>query len=160
MKKLVVVSDTHGNLNHLQTLYPIIEENDFVIHLGDGIAETRVLLGQYPEKTYFCAGNCDLFSSLPDEGVLEVERVRIFYCHGHKYGVKTGLKRLAEKAKSLDCELALYGHTHIARIDEIDGVTLVNPGTLSYPQGKGGTYAYIIVHQNKITPVIVGDGLR
>ena len=160
MKKIVAISDTHGNLKNIEQLYPLLEENDYIVHLGDGVTEIRAILSKFPQKTYFCEGNCDFLSALPDEGVLEIESVRIFYCHGHKYGVKTSLERLAEKAKSLDCQLALYGHTHIAKISEIDGVTLVNPGTMSYPLGKGGTYAYLVAHKNKITPVVVGDGLR
>ena len=160
MKKVIVLSDTHGNLKGLEKLYPLMDENDYILHLGDGMAEARTILSQYPEKTYLCAGNCDILSLLPDEDVLEVEGVRIFYCHGHHYGVKSTLTRLAKQAKSKDCTIALYGHTHVAKIDEIDGVTLINPGTMSYALGKGGTYCYLVLHKGKATPVLVGDGLR
>lgn len=160
MKKIIVLSDTHGNLKGLEKLYPLMDENDYIVHLGDGMTEARTILSKYPEKTYLCAGNCDILSLLPDEDVLEVEGVRILYCHGHHYGVKSTLARLAKQAKNRDCALALYGHTHVAKIDEIDGVTLVNPGTMSYALGKGGTYCYLVVHKGKATPVLVGDGLR
>ena len=122
MKKIVVVSDTHGNTKRLEKLYPIFSENDYILHLGDGIAESRKLLSDYPEKTYLCAGNCDFATYYPEEGVLEVEGVRIFYCHGHKYGVKLALGGLAQMAKKLDCSVALYGHTHTADIRELNGV--------------------------------------
>ena len=55
--------------------------------------------------------------------------------------------------------MVLYGHTHLAQITEMDGVTLINPGTLRYPIGKGGGYAYLVVHKDKCTPVLVGDCL-
>jgi putative phosphoesterase len=158
MKKIIILSDTHGNQKAVDKLRPLFSENDYVVHLGDGFLEAKKLLSEYPDSTYLCAGNCDFYTHLPEEGVLEVESIRIFYCHGHRYGVKSGLKFLAEKAKSLDCEVALYGHTHVAKISQLDGVTLINPGTMSYPLGKGGTYCYLVVHKEKATPVIVGDG--
>ena len=95
MKTLIVVSDTHGNTKGLEKLTPLIAENDYFIHLGDGVGDIRSIRDQYPEKTYFCAGNCDFFSAYPTEGVLHVEQVDIFYTHGHKYGVKNGLETLA-----------------------------------------------------------------
>ena len=160
MKKVIILSDTHGNQKAVDALDALFAENDYIVHLGDGFMEASRLLSKYPNATYLCAGNCDYYARLPEEGVLEIESMRIFYCHGHRYGVKSGLKFLAEKAKSLDCDVALYGHTHLAKISELDGVTLINPGTLSYPLGKGGSYCYLVVHKDKATPVIVGDGFQ
>lgn len=156
MKKLIIMSDTHGSSKGIEQITPLAAENDCIIHLGDGAGDVRSLVREYPDKVYVCAGNCDFFSPLPEEGILEVERVRIFYCHGHKYGVKRDLYALAQAAKEKDCDVALYGHTHIARIDKIDGVTLINPGTFRLPTDIGGSYCYLIVHKNEVTPTIVG----
>ena len=89
-----------------------------------------------------------------------MESVRVFYCHGHKYRVKSGLEQLAEEAKRRDCDVALYGHTHTPLITQMDGITLINPGSLRYNVGEGGSYCYLVVHKDKITPVLVGEGLR
>ena len=160
MKKIIVISDSHGNAKEVSALTPLIAENDYFIHLGDGVGDIRELRDLYPDKAYFCAGNCDYCPQYPTEGVLEADGVRIFYCHGHKYGVKQELLTLALAAKARGCEVALYGHTHEAKITELEGVTLINPGTLRYGVGKGGSYAYLVAHQGKITPVIVGGGLH
>ncbi len=159
MKTLIILSDSHGNLKGVQELLPKIAENDYVIHLGDGAGDMRETRSLYPEKVYACGGNCDFFSPLPDDGELEVEGVKIYYCHGHKYRVKSELGLLAQEAKRRDCEIALYGHTHRALISEIDGVTLINPGSLRYSVGKGGSYCYLVVNKTKVTPVIVGDSV-
>ena len=119
----------------------------------------RAIRSAYPEKVYACAGNCDFFSALHVEGELETEQVKIFYCHGHKYGVKSDLRALAQEAKHRDCEIALYGHTHRAAITEIDGVTLINPGSLRFSVGEGGSYCYLVVNREKFTPVIVGESV-
>lgn len=160
MKKILVISDTHGSEKGIEKLLPLIAENDYVIHLGDGANDMREVRAQYPEKVFVCAGNCDFFSSYPDEGILEAEWLRVLYCHGHKYGVKSGLGALALEAKRQGCEIALYGHTHEALITELDGVLLINPGTLRRAVGEGGSYCYLVVNKDKATPVIVGEVYR
>lgn len=157
MKKLVILSDSHGNINAIESLARLFMENDYVVHLGDGANDIRSFRKEYPEKVYQCAGNCDFISPLPEEDILEIEGVRIFYCHGHKYGVKSDLTALAEKAKACDCDIALYGHTHRALISNENGVMLINPGTMSRPLGQGGSYCYLVIHNKKATPVIVGE---
>ena len=160
MKTLLAVSDTHGNKAALDVLRPLVEENDYIVHLGDGYADYREIFSDYPKKAYLCKGNCDFYAPLPEEGVLEIERVRIFYCHGHHYGVKGDLSRLAYRAKELDCSVALYGHTHTPLISEIGGVTLINPGSLRFALHQGGSYAYVVVNGEKVTAVIVGNSLQ
>jgi predicted phosphodiesterase len=44
----------------------------------------------------------------------------------------------------LDCRAAFFGHTHIACVREKNGVTLVNPGSLTYPAG-GANPSYALV---------------
>ena len=160
MKKIIVVSDSHGNGKGIDALRALVAENDLFVHLGDGMQDIRSLRAEFPEKVYFCNGNCDFFSSYPAEGILEVEGVRIFYCHGHRYGVKSGLEELARCAKARDCDIALYGHTHEGKISEIDGVTLINPGTMRYALDRGGSYCYLVVNGRKFTPVLVGEIFR
>ncbi len=152
MKKLVVISDSHGKKKAVEKVAPLFEENDYVIHLGDGASDLKETFSHFPEKTYICKGNCDLFYG-NDEFVLEIEKVRILCCHGHRYGVKSNLYRLAEHAKSLDCEVALYGHTHVASVEKVDGVTCINPGSLgSFVEPS---YCYLVVHGNEVTPTVV-----
>ncbi len=157
MKTLVIISDTHGNRKLFTQISALAGENDYLVHLGDGAGDMYELRSVFPEKVYACAGNCDPYSPLPDEGELEVERVKILYCHGHKYGVKRDLDMLARTAKSRDCQIVLYGHTHVANITKIDGVTLINPGSMRYGVGEGGSYCYLVIDKDKFTPVIVGE---
>ncbi len=160
MKKIVVVSDTHGNHSALLELRGVFAENDYIFHLGDGANDMRSVRCEYPDKVYQCVGNCDLLSIIPEEGVVEIEGLRIFYCHGHRYRVKQELFQLAQRAKEQDCDIALFGHTHTPLIEKIEGVTLINPGTLMRKLNAGGSYCYLILHNKKATPTIVGEGLR
>ncbi len=159
MKKLIVMSDTHGSRRGIESIRGLLLENDYVIHLGDGAGDLRSVEGLDPDKVYVCAGNCDFFSPYPLEEVLEVERLKILCCHGHAYGVKGDLQSLASAAKARGCDIALYGHTHTPLIRKIDGVTLINPGTLKNGVDKGGSYCYLVIHKDQVTPTLVGEGI-
>ncbi len=152
MKTLVVISDSHSRYGAIDRVRRLFAENDYIVHLGDGSADMRPIFSEYPEKTYVLRGNCD-FAYGEDECVLEVEGVRIFCCHGHRYGVKSGLGKLAARAKELGCTVALYGHTHRADIADMGGITLVNPGALGAYSDP--SYAYLVVHGDRVTPSLV-----
>ncbi len=154
MKTFVVLSDTHGNVAAVEKLAPIMAEADYVIFLGDGLKDlSRFALGNR-EKFRLAEGNCDFFSTGEKEGFMEVEGVKLMFCHGHRYSVKRGLEELLTRAKQENCTLALYGHTHEARIDRVDGVTLINPGSMTRFTTKP-SYCYLVIHQGKITAQIV-----
>lgn len=149
MKTMVVLSDTHGHPSAVRRIAPLFSENDFVLHLGDGSSDMRPYLS---DNVYVMKGNCDL-SFGENERVLIIEGVPVFCCHGHRFGVKSSLERLADWAKELGCTVALYGHTHRADISEVNGVLCINPGSLaSY---SDASYAYLVFHRGKVVPTIV-----
>ena len=153
MKTFVVLSDSHGRCRKtIGNMSGLFAENDYIVHLGDGSADLRAVLSEYPEKTYLLRGNCDAAFGA-DEFVIEAEGISVLCCHGHRYGVKSGLSRLAARAKECGCRVALYGHTHTANIEEVDGVLCVNPGALG--AFSGGSYCYLVLHNGKATPTIV-----
>ena len=153
MKSLIILSDSHGRRRGIEKIKPLFAENDYVVFLGDGAGDMRETFREFPEKTYILRGNND-FSYDQTECVIEVERISIFCCHGHKYGVKRGLSELARRAKEKGCEVALYGHTHVPSIDTVDGVLCVCPGSIGSYADAG--YCYMAVHGEKVTPVLVG----
>ena len=52
MKKLIIISDSHGNMSGVTGLLPLLSENDYLIHLGDGAGDVRELRDAYPERVY------------------------------------------------------------------------------------------------------------
>lgn len=151
MKTMIVVSDSHSHTKYLKKLEPLFAENDYIVHLGDGANDMIEYYRAYPEKVYVCNGNCDFYGSriAMDEWEVEIEGHKVFMCHGHKYGVKSGLDRLAYEAESRGAEIALYGHTHVAAEDKTGNVTLINPGAVSDYSGAP-SYSYIVFTKNKI----------
>lgn len=153
MKTLVVLSDTHRNTAPLDKIATVLAECDYIIHLGDMASDAKELMRTYPEKTYVVAGNNDFFGG-QSEFVLDVEGRRVFACHGHRYGVKSGTQKLVQAAKERLCDIALFGHTHEAFVGEEEGVLLINPGCMTRFSPKR-TYCYLVINGPKAVPTIV-----
>lgn len=145
MKKLFIFSDTHGNLSAIEKLIPIMRESDYIIHLGDVRTDLKVLDAELYNKTFFVLGNCD---GGGDDAVIDIEDVKILLTHGDKYGVKNSLLRLYYKAKEKGVNAVLFGHTHSAFIEEKDGITFINPGTMNRYSQK--SYCYAVINGDKI----------
>ena len=147
MKTVTIVSDSHGNRSALDKLFPVFAESDYIIHLGDTSSDGQYIKKAFGDKTYLINGNCDHPKLGVDEIIIEIEGVKIFACHGDKYGVKQGYDRIAYRAEEQGCNVALFGHTHRAVEIERGGVTLFNPGTLS--RYCRNTYLYLVVSGDK-----------
>ncbi len=152
MKTAIVISDSHGNLRAMRKLYEIMEETDYVFHLGDYKRDISEFESRFPQKTYSVYGNCDGYSG---EGEIEIEGVKVFYTHGHDYGVKHGLYSLSCRAEELKADLVLYGHTHFKSVAEHNGVKYLNPGTLKEYSPYGLSYAYIVFDKGRFYEKIV-----
>lgn len=153
MKKIAVISDTHGNRTAVEMLFPIFEECDYIVHLGDTSDDGSKIRARFPNKTYLVNGNCDFMKLGEDEFTLEIEGVKIFATHGHLYSAKHTLDKLAYRAKELGCGIVLYGHTHAADERDAGGVKLLNPGTLSRYSQK--SYGYLVIDGTKAVFKIV-----
>lgn len=136
MKKILVVSDTHGKNAELRRLIERIRPFDMFIFCGDGEGLENEIGGMIGTdcELHMVRGNNDYFSELPRDEEFMIGPYRAFLTHGHMYGVNNSLRRLADEAGDRGCRLAFYGHTHRPEIEEINGVTCLNPGSLSYPR--------------------------
>ena len=145
--KILVVSDTHRKDDNLQCVIEQEKPFDMLIHLGDAEGSEQWI----PEwagagcKMAMVLGNNDFFSRLERELEMEIGPHRVLLTHGHYYGVSMGPEGLAEEAKSRGCDIAMYGHTHRPFLDKICGVTVLNPGSLSYPRQEGRRPSYMII---------------
>ena len=127
--KILVMSDSHGIRSYMEQA--VKKENpDIAIHLGDCVSDAEELGRKFPNLRLFSIKGNNDWANEPIEAVYETDFGKIYMCHGHKLGVKSGLSNLVYTAKAKNCTIALYGHTHVANIEEIDGVTVVNPGAL------------------------------
>ena len=150
MKNIIVISDTHGRRPDSEVLWEAFDNADYIFHLGDGANEIRKLKSIYRDKLIYVYGNCDcILSEL--EKTIDIEGVKFFLTHGHKYKVKTNDIFLQLRGEELGVDCCMYGHTHIPQISEFGKLKLINPGSLTYSK----TYCYMSVVNGKVLAKIV-----
>ena len=145
MKKILVVSDSHGHKSKIETL---LETNNYdcVFFLGDGLKD---LPNSFNNDFIFAvAGNCDLFFDEPKQRIVIVDKVKFLLVHGHEYKVKWGIGALANEATKRNVNVVCFGHTHSKCIENIDGIVFTNPGSLA-----NGSYIEIDVSDGKILKI-------
>ncbi len=126
--KILIVSDSHSVYN-LDDLYHI-HHPDLYVHAGDS-----QLLNSSPYLSnidYIVRGNCDFNKKF---NMYEIFN-NILLTHGHDCGVKYELEPLADIAKENNCNIAIYGHTHVVDVANINGVVVINPGSVSQSRSK------------------------
>jgi len=118
--RILVFADSHGDSSSIEKVmkkfYP-----DVAIHLGDGIDDFMSLESAFAHTKFFnVQGTLDSYGD-PDR-VLVFEGVPFYISH-EKQDADTSAK------------VVLYGHTHSPALYVNNGVTYMNPGTISIEYG-------------------------
>lgn len=149
--KILIVSDTHRRDENLKKVLQMQQPIDRLIHLGDSEGSEH-LIESWVEDTCELSvimGNNDFFSSLEPELELEIGPHKVLLTHGHYYNVSLGVENLREEAIERGCDIAMYGHTHKPYLEESEGVTILNPGSLSYPRQEGRKPSYMVMEMEE-----------
>lgn len=152
--RIVVLSDAHG---YVAPIEKAIENSkpDVVIYCGDGVQKTEDISYLYPDiKFYFVKGNCD-FGNYPTEQEIKLGSKKVFFTHGHLYSVKSGYEKIINEAKVRGVDILLFGHTHIAFAEYIDGLYVMNPGSCVHPNMGRPSYGFIDIVGSSIVTNIV-----
>ena len=134
--RVLIVSDTHGKHYNLDRALEEAGKIDMFIHLGDVEGGEDIV-----------AGNNDFFSRLPREDEFYIGNKKAFITHGHNYSVSMTKDQILEEGKVRGADIVMFGHTHQPYFEQKDGITLLNPGSLSYPRqiGRKGSYMLLDV---------------
>lgn len=133
MTRILAISDTHAkNLSALpKALLTEISDADIVVHCGDYtsitlLKELRDLAKRFV-GVYGNMDNVDIRQEVSKKTVFDINGVKIGVIHPHWGGAPFGIEEaIAKEFHNVD--LILFGHTHDAWTDTINGVTLLNPG--------------------------------
>ncbi|MDU2489810.1 MAG: metallophosphoesterase [Clostridium celatum] len=151
---IAVISDSHGNRNSISKIKSKISDAEVLIFLGDGENDLNEITEEFHGEVYAVRGNCDFNGKYPEEMIIEIKGKKIFMCHGHKYGVKYGYNSIYYKGKEIGADIVLFGHSHLPIIEEYNGLTLMNPGSISHGMGRvDKTLGYIELDDDK-EPII------
>jgi len=150
MKKILILSDTHGVKIRMSAAVRRFPDVDMIMHLGDYSRDADYIRKITETEVCNVRGNCDLGSMAEDELLLSVEGVNILMVHGHKQNVKSSLLGLALYAQEREADAALFGHTHIPTEQYHSNVLLYNPGSLGEPRGMRPTVGLMTVDQGAV----------
>lgn len=154
--RIAVISDSHGHSGILDRIIHREANAKAVIFLGDVTSDIEDFTYEYTDKKfYIVSGNCDRFSEFPYSRTENIGGVNFFITHGHTLMVKGGTAALEKAARQSNCQIALYGHTHIPNIKYEDGLYVVNPGSCARSRDGGNSYAAIDIRDNGILPTII-----
>lgn len=149
MKRILVISDSHGRNENVKKAVDKAGKIDMMIHLGDVGANYPEVERMCGMPTYLVAGNCDYSDGvLKERVILTVGGHKIYATHGHRQGVNFGLNNLAYTAMQNDCDIAMYGHTHVPFLDEDGECTVLNPGSISLPRQENHKKTFMIMTVN------------
>lgn len=144
--KIVLASDNHGNVNAIRKIVIDNPNADYYWHLGDSCVEDIYTIRPFISVR----GNNDYDPSLPNQRIMELEGHRFLLVHGHRH-LTWDLEFLHQYAKGLNCDVVLYGHTHIYDDREVDGIRFINPGSCSHNRdGQNPTYAILDIKHGSI----------
>lgn len=137
---LLAFGDTHRSSHAIEKIATILNRDkpQLFLHNGDNYADYQRLLRDSQVPGYGVRGNCDspLLLGAPEELTIIYEGFKILLVHGHKYSVKNSLSLLIQRAKELNARAVVFGHSHVQMIKDLDGVLLLNPGSIPLPRGE------------------------
>lgn len=149
--KILIVSDTHRKDDNLARVLKEQAPIDMLIHLGDAEGSEYQIADWVGDscRLEMVMGNNDFFSMLEREIELELGPHRILLTHGHYYNVSLGVEVLRQEAIERNCDIAMYGHTHRPFLEVGKDVTILNPGSLSYPRQEGRKPSYMVMEMDE-----------
>ncbi|WP_315167792.1 metallophosphoesterase [Metaclostridioides mangenotii] len=131
--KVGIVSDTHRMKKNIDKAIEYLKDCSLILHAGDNFADSKYINQATGVDIIAVKGNCD-YENVEEELVFNIEDKKVFLCHGHKYNVKNGVESLKKKAKELDVDIVVFGHSHTPYRDQEDGILFLNPGSASIPR--------------------------
>lgn len=152
--RLLILSDSHGNYPLALSAVEKAGRVDRIIHLGDEIDDARMIELITGRRLIKVPGNCDAGAGEPREVSVTFGGRNLFLTHGDLYLVKSGLANLRKKAAETGAGIVLYGHTHLAAIEEIDGILFINPGCLG-GRCRSTSYALLTISAGGVAAEIV-----
>lgn len=141
--KIIVFSDSHGNLRSARKVLDFVGGVDIIFHLGDNVRDAVKIQQMVSCPVKYVKGNTD-FVEAPIEINEEICGKVFFVTHGHSYGIKSNLNRLFYAAQEKKADVVLFGHSHVPYGKEVNEILFLNPGSIGDKRGQPNeSYAII-----------------
>lgn len=147
--RILAVSDSHGRNDYVRQAVEQTEHTmgkiDAMLHMGDVEADVDELRSMIKGDLYIVGGNCDYNPELSSYLRFTLGGYNILITHGNRLSVSYDLLQLQLFAEQNGADLVMYGHTHQPYLQEVDGLTIINPGSIAYPRQAGRMKTYLVM---------------
>ena len=147
MPRVGIISDTHGTLP--EGVFEAFANVDYIIHAGDICARGVLWELESIATTFAVLGNCDYLdygAAVRHELSTSIGGVRVYVSHFPEDAQRA--------AASGDYGLAVHGHTHVPRDEQLGSCRIVNPGSACRPRnGSERGVALVRLENGVVGPV-------
>lgn len=148
--RVLIVGDTHGRHYKFDDALEQVGKIDYLVHLGDVEGEEWYYEMACGCPAYILAGNNDTFSRSFPQMEIKFGKNIVFMAHGHQYYVLRGTEDILREGKRRGANIIMHGHTHKPYIKEVDGITILSPGSLTLPRQEGRRPSYIVMEIDRM----------
>jgi len=133
-KRVLIVSDSHGQNHNLWRILEREKPYDLLIHCGDYEYELSEMEIRAGCEVRLVAGNNDYPGRYPERQEFKIGSHKVLLVHGHRNRLYAGLQALYYQACEIEADYVIFGHLHRPVMETYNGVTFLNPGSVTYPR--------------------------
>ena len=157
-----LISDTHipDRARVLPTkVLEAFSDVELILHAGDLTSPKVIEELEEIAPVMAVQGNMDRANGidLPKAKTVEVEGLKIGIIHGEVYP-RADSDQLVYLAKELDVDILVSGHSHQPKIEQKEGVLLLNPGSPIVPRLADRTVMLLDVNNREVDVEIIKIG--
>ena len=157
-----LISDTHipDRARILpQNVIDAFSDVDLILHAGDLTSPKVIDELEDIAPVMAVQGNMDGANgiNLPKAKVIEAEDLRIGLVHGEVYP-RADTQQLLYLAKELNVDILVSGHSHQPKIEQLEGILLLNPGSPIVPRLADRTVMLLEINNKEVDVEIVKIG--
>ena len=157
-----LISDTHipDRAKEIpENVYSAFKNVDLILHAGDLTSLKVIEELENIAPVIAIQGNMDRVNgiNLPTAKVLEAEGLRIGIVHGEVYP-RADTQQLLYLARELNVDILVSGHSHQPKIEQTEGILLLNPGSPVVPRLADRTVMLLDINNKEVDVEIVKIG--
>ena len=157
-----LISDTHipDRAKVLpQKVLDAFDDVDLILHAGDLTSPRVIEELESLAPVMAVQGNMDRVNGIdrPKAKVIEAEGLKIGIVHGEVYP-RADSDQLLYLAKELNVDILVSGHSHQPKIEQKEGILLLNPGSPIVPRLADRTVMLLEIDNRQVDVEIVKIG--
>lgn len=157
-----LISDTHipDRMRELpEKVFEAFKDVEMILHAGDVTSQEVIEKLEEIAPVTAIQGNTDRIVglNLPKTAVVEAEELKIGVIHGEVYP-RADTQQLHYLAKQLDVDILVSGHSHQPKVEKVEDVLLINPGSPTVPRLADRTIMILEINKKEVDVELVKVG--